>query len=389
MERIGQPATSIPRSSGAEAVELGATMREMRLAHKRDLADVAAELRIRLAHLQAIEEGRFDDLPGATYALGFVRAYADYLGLDPDDAVRRFKEARGGPGAQSNLVLPSPVAEGRLPTGAILFVAAAIAVVTYGGWYYLSTHDKAPGDVIAEISERIDGVLRRAPEPMPSETASIEPPPVPTVAPPPAPRVATTPPQSPPPETARPPQAATPSVAREAAAAVASAPAAPPPAAAIPAPPAAPSAVRTAARPQTAATAPAARQEAAPTAEDEEDSPDDTPPPSTVPEREADTAAAVAPARTAARHIVIEAQGDSWVELRDGENRRVFSRVLRAGERYDVPNQPGLVMMTGNAGAIRVLVDGAAAPPLGPLNEVRRNIALDADRLLAGTAIQR
>ena len=67
-----------------QAAELGAVLREMRLAHGRTPANVAADLRIRQVYIAAMEDGRFDDLPGPTYAVGFVRAYADYLGLDGD-----------------------------------------------------------------------------------------------------------------------------------------------------------------------------------------------------------------------------------------------------------------------------------------------------------------
>ena len=60
----------------------------MRLTRERlghELQSVANQLRIRLSYLEAIEEGRFRDLPGTTYAVGFVRSYADYLGLDGAD----------------------------------------------------------------------------------------------------------------------------------------------------------------------------------------------------------------------------------------------------------------------------------------------------------------
>ena len=49
-----------------------------------DQREVAASLRIRLSYIQAIEDGRFGDLPGPTYAIGFIRAYASYLGLDDE-----------------------------------------------------------------------------------------------------------------------------------------------------------------------------------------------------------------------------------------------------------------------------------------------------------------
>jgi len=62
--------------------QLGSSLREARARRGLELAQVAAETRIRARYLQALEEERFELLPGSVYAKGFLRAYADYLGLD-------------------------------------------------------------------------------------------------------------------------------------------------------------------------------------------------------------------------------------------------------------------------------------------------------------------
>jgi cytoskeleton protein RodZ len=62
--------------------ELGSSLRETRVRRGLELAQVAAETRIRTRYLQALEEERFERLPGSVYAKGFLRTYADYLGLD-------------------------------------------------------------------------------------------------------------------------------------------------------------------------------------------------------------------------------------------------------------------------------------------------------------------
>lgn len=84
--------------------------------------------------------------------------------------------------------------------------------------------------------------------------------------------------------------------------------------------------------------------------------------------------------------IVIRATGDSWTQVRDASGTILFSRILRAGETYNAPNRPGLVLSTGNAGALDVRVDGRAAPAIGRPGMVERAIALDPERLSAGTA---
>jgi cytoskeleton protein RodZ len=55
----------------------------------------------------------------------------------------------------------------------------------------------------------------------------------------------------------------------------------------------------------------------------------------------------------------------------------MFGRVLRAGDVYAVPNVAGLLLDTGNAGALEIEVDGRPLPPLGGFGEIRRDIALD------------
>lgn len=83
--------------------------------------------------------------------------------------------------------------------------------------------------------------------------------------------------------------------------------------------------------------------------------------------------------------IVVRAIGDSWVQVTDGDDV-LLTRLLRAGDTYRVPNRPGLTLNTGNAGTLEFSVDGNIAPPIGPTGAVRRDVALDPERLLTGTA---
>ena len=91
-------------------------------------------------------------------------------------------------------------------------------------------------------------------------------------------------------------------------------------------------------------------------------------------------------AENAVARIVLRALLDSWVQIRDAEDSLLLTRVLQPGDTYRVPELSGLTLLTGNAGGLQIEVDGAAVPPLGPVGAVRRNIALDPERLLDGTA---
>ena len=61
-----------------------------------------------------------------------------------------------------------------------------------------------------------------------------------------------------------------------------------------------------------------------------------------------------------------------------------MNRVLRPGESYAVPARDGLLLSTGNAGGLDILVDGQLTPGLGGTKAVRRDIPLEPERLKAG-----
>jgi cytoskeleton protein RodZ len=64
--------------------EIGSTLREARLRRGLALADVETKTRIRIKYLRALEDERFDLLPGNAYTRAFVRGYANCLGLEAD-----------------------------------------------------------------------------------------------------------------------------------------------------------------------------------------------------------------------------------------------------------------------------------------------------------------
>jgi cytoskeleton protein RodZ len=83
--------------------------------------------------------------------------------------------------------------------------------------------------------------------------------------------------------------------------------------------------------------------------------------------------------------IVVRAdKGDSWIRVKD-DTQVVSMRVLKQGESYRVPDRSGLILETGNAGALEVTVDGKPVPAVGPLGK-KRYVALDPDRLVRGAA---
>lgn len=62
--------------------EIGNSLREARLRQGLEFPRIEAETKIRGKYLRALEEEQFEVLPGETYVKGFLRTYADYLGLE-------------------------------------------------------------------------------------------------------------------------------------------------------------------------------------------------------------------------------------------------------------------------------------------------------------------
>jgi cytoskeleton protein RodZ len=128
----------------------GAMLRQQRETLALDLADAAAALRIKPAYLEALEAGRPDALPGPVYAIGFIRAYADYLGLDSGEMLRLFKQG-SLLAAKPDLDFPIPLGERSMPGGGMLLVALILAICAYGGWFYVSTGEGPRRERVAEV----------------------------------------------------------------------------------------------------------------------------------------------------------------------------------------------------------------------------------------------
>jgi len=124
-----------------------------------DLRSIAEVLCIRYSYLDAIERGQYENLPGPTYAVGFMRSYADYLGLDGDEIVERFKNEVEGLDSQTKLHFPTPAPEGKMPGGAVFLVAALLFAGAYGVWFYLSTQGGGLGDLVAPVPEQLQEMV--------------------------------------------------------------------------------------------------------------------------------------------------------------------------------------------------------------------------------------
>jgi cytoskeleton protein RodZ len=333
----------------APRISVGSTLRAERERRGLTIDDVAANLRIRRTLIDAIEHSRFKELPGAPYAVGFIRTYAEFLELDREEIIRRFQSEAQGLENRKELNFPRPLPESRLPGGVLLLMSAIIAAIAYAFWHFQSADERTQMPRVAVVPERLaplaDPVAPRQAAPAPAQPVAPAAP-----VPPAATAPAEPPPAAPAPSADAPARAEAPAAEQPVAAAPAPVPAVPTPA-------------------PTLAAAPAAEPAAIPSAP---------------------TDAATQPrvfGETAGYRIVIRATADSWIQVRDTGGTVVFTRVMRPGDSYNVPNRSGLSLYTGSAGALEFTVDGKTAPNVGQPGAVRRDVLLDPERLLAGTAV--
>lgn len=136
---------------------VGQDLRAARLRRGDDLASVSRALKIRKDHLEALEEDHFEQLPGRAYAIGFVRSYADYLGIDPVQCVERFKQEIAGRGndALPAAALPSVEEERQLPHGWLIIAAVVVLLIGYGVYRLAVSADSLVNQPVAAVPQQL------------------------------------------------------------------------------------------------------------------------------------------------------------------------------------------------------------------------------------------
>jgi cytoskeletal protein RodZ len=106
--------------------EIGGSLREARLKRNLTPADVQKAIRIRARYLQALEEERWELLPGDAYVKGFLRTYADYLGLDGNLYVDEYNNRFARP--EEPQLVPERFARTSAPFAGVGFLRPLVAV---------------------------------------------------------------------------------------------------------------------------------------------------------------------------------------------------------------------------------------------------------------------
>ena len=374
---------------------LGALLRGARLKMGEDLKGASKTTKIKPEYLEALEEGRMDALPGRTYAIGFLRTYAQFLGLDSAACVARLKSEYPVETPAENtpsLGLPEVSEEMRIPQGTLIIVIVLLLLAIYGGVYLFRSAN--------------DYMEQRAHPTTPAPVEPVGPAPESTISP-------TTPEVAPSVSTATPTDSsavapvvtgAAPSpsaIPSTPSASTAQAPAKPAPTSPTPKP-----APPVAAQPGFQIIAPAEPGESDDTAT-ESPTPVGAPTDSTrATGSPAVGANAAQPANAEAaqtyerviasaprafgatnkdNRVVLRAKDQVFVrvETEGARHQVLFEGVLNAGELYFVPTGANVVLVTRNGGALDLYVDGVDKGPAGPGGIALKGLPLNADSLKA------
>jgi cytoskeleton protein RodZ len=114
-------------------LEIGNSLRTARGRQGLELAEVDADTHIRMRYLKALEDERFDLLPGAAYVRGFLRTYANYLGLEADPFVDEYNARFAPPEEPPPLLVPMR-RPGRFRIPAAFAAVLAVALVPLLAW---------------------------------------------------------------------------------------------------------------------------------------------------------------------------------------------------------------------------------------------------------------
>jgi hypothetical protein len=175
---------------------LGDELRGERATLGKTLLDIQRDLRIKAAYIAAIEDARPEVFPNPSFIAGYVRSYARYLQLDPDEVFRRFCQESGFAGAQGAAVsgkvgrgATAPVPGGFRPDfpltrkqprglpdvplsaiGSVLVLGCLLVGLGYGGWSVLQSIQRVQFAPVEALPLAVAEV-----EPLdPPETAPLE-----------------------------------------------------------------------------------------------------------------------------------------------------------------------------------------------------------------------
>ena len=129
--------------------DIGTILKSSRLKSKKSMEEISSELCIRKIYLTALEEGDYETLPPIPYGVGYVRTYARYLGLNPERAVKLYKNASQTE-EQENKQEEIEKAEINKISGKHIVIGIIALMAIYAAWSFYANMGTAPATLPQE-----------------------------------------------------------------------------------------------------------------------------------------------------------------------------------------------------------------------------------------------
>lgn len=313
--------------------KVGSLLKEMRIQKGLKINDVAKKLCIRQCYIEAIEESRYQDIPEFPYGAGFIRSYAEFLGLNSSNIIELYKDETNV-GQDKNIYVLEPQTEATVPGKKYILISVIALAAVYFAWYSYNnttTNEETPvateenmGEV-EELNPTLPIVVddynitdeNVVSNPQPSENAA--------------------------------PEIQQITVTNE-------------------------SFVEPTSQAKEPKTEPKAKVEESQVEAAQQNA---QPEPKTEPKQEPlvkPTANFVAGEGIPSQGVVVEVLDETWIEVKDAE-KLYLSKVLQPGTRYTVPEGKGMILSAGKVKGVNVYINGKLTPFFS--NEKKMNIPLD------------
>jgi cytoskeleton protein RodZ len=181
--------------AGAPELPVGEILRRTRVHYKRSIEDVEGALRIQAKQIEAIETGNTEALPARVYAIGFVRSYAEYLGLDSEKIIELFKNQSEAGTAEPDLHFPEASEDASTPPIKAIVIGLFVLLAGIGIFSLLGSSGsedtakpevevvpEVPTELKAEVLEETQGTVAAVepetqpePEPVAQQPEPVQP----------------------------------------------------------------------------------------------------------------------------------------------------------------------------------------------------------------------
>ena len=338
----------------------GASLRRQREVAGFEIADIAAELRIPKAYLEALETEQHDLLPGKTYGQGYIRSYCKFLEIDAEPYLDKFRMQMARHG-DPDYSFPDEVLEPRMSGAMASMLLVLILLGGYLGWQMLDRFDLNPLTSSQSQIAQSDAVEITAPAADENRADTTQ--------------AQNTAPASQLVQESAPVKTVIAAIDEEAPSGDERALQNQPEQAAVQ-----PQEIAEKAEDEPSSSAPSGEDDVARAETAQPETQTDLAIGEAV-EQNANASSALATARQPADEIIISAIAPSWVEVVRENGDIVLNKLFKPGDQYVSPADTKLYLSTGNAGGLVLTLPGMSEFNVGQVGEIVRDLPLSRDSL--------